>query len=34
MDIHHLEGIKLLKKTAEGYTLNNLLTALLELQDQ
>ncbi len=34
MDIHHLEGIKLLKKTAEGYTLHDLLTALLELQDQ
>jgi putative CRISPR-associated protein (TIGR02619 family) len=34
MDIHHLEGIRLLKKTAEGYTLNNLLTALLELQGQ
>ena len=34
MDIHHLEGIKLLRKTAEGYTLNNLLTALLELQVQ
>ncbi|MDT7874028.1 MAG: putative CRISPR-associated protein [Pyrobaculum sp.] len=34
MDIHHLEGIKLLKKTTEGYALNNLLTALLELQVQ
>jgi putative CRISPR-associated protein (TIGR02619 family) len=34
MDIHHLEGIKLLKKTAEGYALHDLLTALLELQDQ
>jgi putative CRISPR-associated protein (TIGR02619 family) len=34
MDVHHLEGIKLLKKTAEGYTLHDLLTALLELQDQ
>jgi putative CRISPR-associated protein (TIGR02619 family) len=34
MDVHHLEGIKLLKKTAEGYTLHDLLTTLLELQDQ
>jgi hypothetical protein len=34
MDIHHLEGIKLLKKTTEGYALHDLLLALLELQDQ
>jgi CRISPR/Cas system-associated protein Csm6 len=34
MDVHHLEGIKLLKKTAEGYTLHDLLTTLLELQVQ